>query len=65
MGLASFNRMRRLQAEQIAAEQSPVDIPIAEMSLKELRAAAKVKNIPDYGKMGKEQLIDALSGLEA
>ncbi|MFC5468417.1 Rho termination factor N-terminal domain-containing protein [Cohnella suwonensis] len=66
MGLAAFNRMRRLAAEQEQAEEReqsavPNDKPILELTFSELRAAAKAREIEGYGKMSKEQLVVALS----
>lgn len=64
MGLAAFNRARRLAAEKAAAkqeqkEQTPVQA--VDVSFNGLRAEAKRLNIEGYGKMGKEQLQQAIA----
>jgi predicted GIY-YIG superfamily endonuclease len=59
--ITGFNRMRREQAEK----QVNVAEPAWEgMSYSELKAAAKEAGIKGYGKMNKEQLIEALKAGE-
>ncbi len=63
MGLASFNRARRLATENTVIK--PVEMRWEEsiqISFNELRAKAKELKIEGYGKMTKEQLIEAIEG---
>lgn len=64
MGLSAFNRARRIAAEQRAekdkAEQLNSEDALLNLGFPELQAAAKERRIEGYGKMTKEQLIDAL-----
>ena len=59
--ITGFQRMRREQAEK----QVNAAIPTWEdMTYNELKAAAKEAGIKGYGKMNKEQLIEALKAGE-
>ena len=63
MGLAAFNRMRRLkQATEGAAKTavSTVEISLDDMPYQELRAIAKGQGIEGYHKMNTEELREAL-----
>jgi hypothetical protein len=73
MGLAAFNRMRLLAAQgkepsTKAPDSTSDNVPntktVAEMNWNEMRAEAKKRGIEGYGKMGKDDLIKALSGSE-
>lgn len=68
MGLAAFNRMRRLEAEKLAEqtqEGKPETKPLDDMKVTELQEYAKAKNI-DLGEATKKAeilaAIQALSG---
>lgn len=62
MGLAAFNRMRRLKAQQEAATETPeVTVTLLDdMTYPELRALAKEHGIEDYYRMNTEELREAL-----
>ena len=71
MGLASFNRARRLKAEKerkpIAKEPSTdsgteEECDLETMTVPELKEIAKEKNVSGYGRMKKDELIKALKG---
>lgn len=66
MSATAFQRMRRERAAREAAENKETGTPsttaYSELSFPELRAAAKEREIEGYGKMTKEQLVEALSG---
>lgn len=57
--ITGFQRMRREQAE--VTKQEAKAAPVWDsMTYNELRAAAKEAGIQGYGKMSKDQLIEAL-----
>lgn len=57
MGLAAFQRMRRLQSE----EKQKVVI-LDSLTVPELKDVAKEKGVSGYSKMNREELLDVLSG---
>jgi uncharacterized protein YqfB (UPF0267 family) len=70
MGLAAFNRMRLLAAQgkkpvtitpESTSDYVPTTKTVVEMNWNEMRAEAKKRGIEGYGKMGKDDLIKALS----
>lgn len=58
MGLAAFQRMRRLQAEQ--EEQTAVNLE--ELTVPDLKDIAKEKGISGYSKMNRDELLEVLGG---
>lgn len=65
MGLAGFNRMRRLKAQQAAEEAAKLETikpekTLDDMPYPELRALAKERRIEGYHKMNTEELREAL-----
>jgi hypothetical protein len=65
--ITGFNRMRREQERRTIQEQATVqeETPaLEEMTYNGLKAAAKEAGIKGYGKMNKEQLIEALKAGE-
>lgn len=58
MGLAAFQRMRRLQA--VKEEQETVELK--ELTVPELKEIAKEKGISGYSKMNREDLLEVLGG---
>lgn len=62
MGLAGFNRMRRLKAQQAAEEvvKKKTIKHLDDMPYQELRALAKEREIEGYHKMNTEELREAL-----
>ncbi|MEH7216999.1 Rho termination factor N-terminal domain-containing protein [Bacillus toyonensis] len=58
MGLAAFQRMRRLQASQ--EERKSVDLE--KLTVPELKDIAKEKGISGYSKMNRDDLLEVLGG---
>lgn len=63
MGLAAFNRMRRLAAEKETAEQE-VKSGVNE-ELQQLRERGKELGIPRASQMGEPKLLEAIAAKEA
>lgn len=63
MGLAAFNRMRRLAAEKETAEQEKK--PEAKEELQQLRGKGKELGIPRASQMGEPKLLEAIAAKEA
>lgn len=63
MGLAAFNRARKIAADRLGKKSIQREVErLTEISFNELRVKAKGLNIEGYGKMDKEQLIEAIVG---
>lgn len=60
MGLAAFQRMRRLQAEEKKEE-----VNLDSLTVPELKDIAKDKGVSGYSKMNKDELLEVLSGEQA
>lgn len=65
MGLAAFNRMRRLQAEKEAANKKAEINPHLEgLTVAELKDIAKQEGIEKYSNLNKGELLKALKDYE-
>lgn len=58
MGLAAFQRMRRLQATQ----EERKTVKLEELTVPELKDIAKEKGISGYSKMTRDDLLEVLGG---
>ncbi|PFY36883.1 Rho termination factor N-terminal domain-containing protein [Bacillus toyonensis] len=59
MGLAAFQRMRRLQATN---EEKQEIVKLEELTVPELKDIAKEKGISGYSKMNRDDLLEVLGG---
>jgi hypothetical protein len=63
MSVTGFNARRRALAKQAEKKaKGKARDGIEELTVPELKEIAKEKNIPNYGKMKKDELIKALKG---
>lgn len=63
MGLATFNRMRRQQKENLqATEFQNKNIELEELTIKELKEKCEELGLEDYKNLKKEELIKLLKG---